>query len=432
MRTHVSVTQRKDRCPEDTHGAGQIGAVLVVDDDAFQLELIAGQLADIGWLHVIRATSGAQALASFGEHGTSIVAIISDLSMPDMDGLVLMRHLSRCRFGGGIILLSGVQADILGSAGELAQAHRLHILGCLHKPCDPRQLQQLLVGLHAPEVVVVTTHDASLLSTERLQAALAAGEFVPWYQPKVALQSGKTVGVEALARWPQADSSLISPGVFVPAMEAAGLADALFFAMARQVASDMEQWRSMGIHVKASINLSMETAHNLAMPEQLGQIVYAAGVCPEDVVIEVTESRLMVNRAVTLESLTRLSLMGFTLSIDDFGTGFSSLMQLIDLPFRELKIDGSFVQRASHEPKAQTAVVLSSLLGKALKMDVVAEGVETAEQLEFLRSNGCAMVQGFYVARPMPCTACTDWICHEKSRAVKPTGCLDWPRQSPC
>jgi EAL domain-containing protein (putative c-di-GMP-specific phosphodiesterase class I) len=115
------------------------------------------------------------------------------------------------------------------------------------------------------------------------------------------------------------------------------------------------------------------------MPEQLGQIVEAAGLCPEDWVIEVTESRLMVNRAVTLESLTRLSLMGMT-----------------------------------------------------LKMDVVAEGVETAEQLEFLRNSGCALVQGFFVARPMPFTACTDWISLEKGRAVKPAGFLDLPRRSPC
>jgi len=410
----------------------KIRKILLVDDDDFQLKLIAGQLADIGWLHVICASSGAQALARFDEHGASIVAIISDLSMPDMDGLVLMRHLNQCGFVGGILLLSGVQADILSSAGELAQAHGLNILGCLHKPCNPDQLQQLLESLRAPAVASDTPQDPLLLSPERLQSALASGEFMPWYQPKVAIQSGATLGVEALARWPQANGSFISPGVFVPAMEAAGLADALFFAMAGQVASDMAQWRLQGIHIKAAINLSMETAHNLAMPEQLRHIVDSAGLFPEDFVIEVTESRLMVNRAVTLESLTRLSLMGFTLSIDDFGTGFSSLMQLIDLPFKELKIDGSFVQRAGHEPKAQTAVGLSIMLGKTLKIDVVAEGVETAEQLEFLRNSGCTMVQGFFVARPMPFTACTDWINLEKGWVVKPTGFMDLPQISPC
>jgi EAL domain-containing protein (putative c-di-GMP-specific phosphodiesterase class I) len=146
------------------------------------------------------------------------------------------------------------------------------------------------------------------------------------------------------------------------------------------------------------------------MPTMLGRIVAAADLKPSDFVIEVTESQLIVNRTVTMESLTRLSLMGFSLSIDDFGTGYSSLMQLIDLPFKELKIDGSFVQRASHEPKAQTAVCLSLLLGMTLKMAVVAEGVETPEQLAFVRASGGTIVQGFYLARPMPFADCTRWL----------------------
>jgi EAL domain-containing protein (putative c-di-GMP-specific phosphodiesterase class I)/ActR/RegA family two-component response regulator len=384
--------------------------ILLVDDDDFQLELMAGQVADIGWHQVIRATSGAQALARFDELGVKIVAIIIDLSMPDMDGLVLMRHLTQCGFAGGIILVSGMQDDILRSAGGLAQAHGLNILGCLRKPCDRNQLQLMLESLRPPGVGVDPAKGAMTLSTERLVTALAAGEFLPWYQPKVAIQNGVVVGVEALARWPQADGSLIGPGVFVPAMEAAGLADDLFFAIARHVAADLALWRTQGIGIKVAINLSMETALNLNMPEHLGHIVESAGLSPEDFVIEVTESRLMMDRAVTMESLTRLSLMGFTLSIDDFGTGYSSLMQLIDLPFKELKIDGSFVQRSSLEHKAQTAVCLSMILGHTLKMAVVAEGVETAEQLAFVRDSGGTVVQGYHLARPMPFAACTDWL----------------------
>jgi CheY-like chemotaxis protein len=281
--------------------------ILLVDDDDFQLELIAAQLADIGWHHVLCANSGTQALACFDEHGSKIVAIIIDLSMPDMDGLVLMRHLTQCGFGGGIILVSGLPVDILSSAGGLAQAHGLNILGCLRKPCEPLQLQQFLESLLAPMAGVDNQQDAFKLE---------------------------------------------------PA------------------------------HLEAAINLSMETALNLDMPERLLCIVAEAGLSPDDFVIEVTESRLMVDRAVAMESLTRLSLMGFTLSIDDFGTGYSSLMQLIDLPFKELKIDGSFVQRASHEHKAQTAVCLSVILGLTLKMEGVAEGVETAEQLAFVQDSG--------------------------------------------
>jgi len=133
-------------------------------------------------------------------------------------------------------------------------------------------------------------------------------------------------------------------------------------------------------------------------------------LCPADFVIEVTESQLMFDRAMAMESLTRLSLMGFALSIDDFGTGYSSLVQLIDLPFSELKIDGSFVRRAGHEKKAQSVLKIAILLGQSLGLQVTAEGVETAEQLDFVRSSGGHVVQGYYFAKPMPKAACTPWL----------------------
>jgi len=384
--------------------------ILLVDDHDFQLELLAGQLADIGWPHVLCATSAAQALALFETHGHSIAAIISDLSMPDMDGLALMRHLFAAGFKGSIILVSGLQDDILASASGLAQAHGLDILGSLHKPCDPVQLRQLLARLQVPGAPAKQAQICPAFNAQRLEAALTGGELLPWYQPKVDITKGITIGVEALARWPQADGSWIYPDVFVPAMETAGLAGALFLVMARQVAHDLAQWRRQGWQLKAALNLSMDTALDLAMPAQLLQVVAEAGLQPTDFVIEVTESQLMIDRSLAMESLTRLSLLGFMLSIDDFGTGYSSLVQLMDLPFGELKIDGSFVRRASHEHKAQVVLQMALFLGQSLGLQVTAEGVETAEQLDFVRSHGGQVVQGYYFAKPMPQAACTAWL----------------------
>jgi len=121
-------------------------AILVVDDDDFQLDLMASQLANLGFADVLLAADGQQALAQFDLHRTRVKLIISDLSMPDMDGLVMMRHLASRGFGGGVILLSGMHDDILSRAGGLAQAHGLRILGCLNKPCDPQQLNQMLLS----------------------------------------------------------------------------------------------------------------------------------------------------------------------------------------------------------------------------------------------------------------------------------------------
>ncbi len=383
--------------------------ILVVDDDEFQRDLIGLQLSNLGWNQVLLAANGSEALDQLDVHQQHICLIITDLMMPDMDGLVMMRHLAQRGFAGSMILLSGMQDEILSSAAGLASAHRLNVVGSLGKPCDPEQLRQLLGKLQSPS----SSHQSGLeqaLEPGRLNAAMAAGEFISWYQPKINLLNGKPVGTEALARWPQADGSMISPAVFVPALEAAGLADELFFTMAHQVTRAMAAWQAQGIFIKTAINMSMDTALNLTVPERLDDIVRGAGLSPSDFVIEVTESRLMVERSLAMESLTRLSLMGFALSIDDFGTGYSSLVQLIDLPFHELKIDGSFVQRSSTELKAQSVLCIAILLGINLDMEVVAEGVETLEQLEFLRNSGGTIVQGFYFARPMPLTTCTAWL----------------------
>ncbi|MCF8157462.1 MAG: EAL domain-containing response regulator, partial [Rhodoferax sp.] len=376
--------------------------ILLVDDDELQLTLLGMQLANLGYTDVILARGGDEALAQFERHGTEINLIISDLSMPGMDGLVLMRHLAQRGFAASFILLSGATDEILSSAAGLAQAHHLDLLGVLSKPCAPERLRELLAARQPRSAGLSAQRIEEALTLMRLAQALTAGEFIPWYQPKVDIHTGKAVSAEALARWPVESGGMIGPAHFVPAIEAAGLSDQLFFAMANAVLADLAQWRSQGILIKVAINMSMDTALNLTMPQQLFDLVQAAGLQPADLIIEVTESKLMVERSLAMETLTRLSLMGFLLSIDDFGTGYSSLAQLVDLPFKELKIDSSFVQRANAERKAEAILRISVTIGLTLGMGVVAEGVETAEQMEFLRSCGGTVVQGYHLARPMP------------------------------
>ena len=388
---------------------GSKAAILVVDDDEFQRELIGLQLRGLGWNDLLFADCGEAALAQYDAHRSRVQVIISDLSMPDMDGLILMRHLAQRNIEAAIMLVSGVSEEILNSAAGLASAHGLQLLGVLPKPSSSEHLRTLLDKLQANAQRRQVVH-GMVLTAERLRSALQTREIVPWYQPKVDAHSGRAVGVEALARWVLPDGSRIGPGEFVPLMEECGLADALFISMVEQVTADVVRWQAAGTRLKASVNLSMDCALNLDLPEQLLRLVLGSGLQPGDFVIEVTESRLMVQRSLAMESLTRLSLMGFHLSIDDFGTGYSSLVQLVDLPFKELKIDGSFVQRAGQELKARTILRIATSLGLNLGMGVVAEGVETSEQLQLVRDCGCESVQGYFFARPMPFVTCSQWF----------------------
>jgi len=236
--------------------------ILVVDDDEFQRDVIGAQLAGLGWTDVLFASSGTQALGVFADQGSGIGLLISDLSMPDMDGLVLMRHLVEQQFSAPIVLLSGMHDEILTSAATLAEAHGMDILGVLSKPCSAQALAGVLDRLKDHADFGTRKARTEDLSPARLAQALSQNAFVPWYQPKVDIRTGQAIGVEALARWTPAGGPPISPGRFIPALEAAGLVDDLFFAIARQAASDLAHWQRKGLQLKMAINLSMNTAHN--------------------------------------------------------------------------------------------------------------------------------------------------------------------------
>lgn len=392
-----------------------VNMIMVVDDDEFQLSLMNEQLLALGWTDVLLAASGEAALRQLDQFGPDIAVIISDLSMPGMDGLVLMRHLAQRGVTASFILLSSATDEILSSAAGLAQAHQFDLLGVIHKPCTAAQLRDLLNKRQPRSSGLPPKCVEMALTVQRLQQALDNDEFVPWYQPKVDLDLNKTTSVEALARWPLESGGMIGPALFVPAIEAAALSDTLFFSMAGQVLCDLAKWRTQGLSLKAAINMSMDTAMNLEMPERLLALIEAQALEPQDLIIEVTESGLMTERTLAMETLTRLSLMGFVLSIDDFGTGYSSLVQLVDLPFKELKIDAGFVQRAATEKKAEAVLRIAFAIGHSLGISVISEGVETPAQMDFLRACGGNVVQGYLLARPMSYDTCTEWLLRERA-----------------
>jgi EAL domain-containing protein (putative c-di-GMP-specific phosphodiesterase class I) len=248
------------------------------------------------------------------------------------------------------------------------------------------------------------------VSADEIRNAIPHREFVNYYQPQVELSTGAVIGVESLIRWQRGDQGIVGPGHFIGVAESSGLIDEITRYVMIEAVTQRRAWQDMGLKLAVSVNVSMDDLAHLDFPEFLTFETARAGVAPSEVVLEVTESRLMKDPMAVLDVLTRLRLKRFRLSIDDFGTGYSSLAQLRDIAFDELKVDLSFVHGACHDPKMQAIVEGSRRMANQLGMTIVAEGVEDRDDWDFVRRAHCDVAQGYFIAKPMTPLDLPSWI----------------------
>ncbi|MGN0649381.1 MAG: EAL domain-containing protein [Oscillospiraceae bacterium] len=238
---------------------------------------------------------------------------------------------------------------------------------------------------------------------EHMLEALDNDEFKVFYQPKVSVETGRVVGAEALVRWIRPDGEMIPPGKFVPLFEENGFIADMDFAIYRRAIADIKRWMRCGYDVPLiSLNVSRHHLKDDSFPKKLNSLVDALGVPHEKIELEITESMLAENLNTLVEIMKELKSTGFRISVDDFGSGYSSLNLITLLPFDTLKIDGGFFLRNKLTEKNKTVISSVVKLAKSLNLETVSEGVETDEQVEFLRELGCDMIQGYYFYRPMP------------------------------
>ena len=329
--------------------------------------------------------------------------------MPEMDGVEFVRKLVEHRYAGSLILVSGEDERVLKTAEKLVKAHGITVLGHLKKPVTPGGLSKLM-ETWAPPLTGQPRAGKKGYGADELRAAIANGELVNFYQPKVAVGTGKIVGAETLVRWRHSKDGLVFPDQFIGVAEANGLIDDLTQVVLTEALAQAKVWQEAQLDLRVAINVSMDNLSSLDFVEFIGRTTAEAGVPPQKVVLEITESRLMGDLRNSLEVLTRLRLKRFHLSIDDFGTGHSSLAQLRDIPFDELKIDQSFVHGAWKDETVRAMYDASLGLANQLDMEVVAEGVEDQEDWDFLHQTGCHLAQGYFIARPMPASDLPGWM----------------------
>ncbi|MFH1495061.1 MAG: EAL domain-containing protein [Pseudomonadota bacterium] len=236
-----------------------------------------------------------------------------------------------------------------------------------------------------------------------LRHAIERKEFLLYYQPQINLRSGEIIGMEALLRWQHPERGLVSPAEFIPVLEETGLIVQVGEWVLRTACAQSRAWQSAGLPaVRVAVNLSAHQFRQADLTEMVCMALQDSGLVPEQLELEVTESVMIQDLQATLTTLHQLHANGIQISIDDFGTGYSSLSYLKRLPISKIKIDQSFVRDICNDPDDAAIANAVISLGHSLNLLVIAEGVETLEQQEFLCAQGCDEMQGYYFSRPLP------------------------------
>jgi diguanylate cyclase (GGDEF)-like protein/PAS domain S-box-containing protein len=262
-----------------------------------------------------------------------------------------------------------------------------------------------------------------------LREALARGEFVLHYQPEIELATGRIAGLEALIRWQHPARGLVAPDQFIPLAEATGLIVPISAWVVRTAAAQMKQWRDQGLLADAAVwvNLSNRDLQNRGLAEAIEGMIREVGLDPRALAVEITETWIMANPESAAGNIRHLQTLGIEVGIDDFGTGYSSLAALKHLAVCELKIDQSFVAGLPEDTAGCAIARAVIALSQALGIKVVAEGVETQTQADFLQREGCRIAQGYLFSRPLPAAEFEAYVRDRTAAAPDPRAGADGP-----
>lgn len=377
--------------------------VLVVEDDNFQRQMIMKMLQSIPSVQSIKESDNGRCALEIirTQKENPIDIVICDLNMPKMDGLEFLRHLGEERHSISIIIVSALSSRLVQSAGRMTRMYGVKLLGTVEKPLYPAKLKELFIQYERSENKWYPHGDSISFSLDEIMHGVRAKQFEPVLQPKVNMQTGRLVGAEALARWNHPEFGLISPYAFIPVLEQNNLIDELTFLILEKAALVCRSLHDAGHKIKISVNLSLASLDDITLADKITKVVKESGVDPRHIILEITETAAMSGVAYSLENLTRLCMNGFELSIDDYGTGYSSLQQLTRIAFSELKIDQWFIQDLIANEAARVVVKSSIDMARELGVKSVAEGVETRQDWDMLKSMGCDAVQGYFISKPL-------------------------------
>lgn len=370
-----------------------VNRLLIVDDEPGIVDLIAAIARRLDY-----------AVASTGDPAEFLdlvepfqpTLIVLDLDLPEIDGLELLRRLAFAECKAPVLLLSGLDDRVLATAYEVGTSRGLSMCGMLKKPVLVEELRNKLTAAMNADLK---------LTLADLRRGIEAGEMVPYFQPKASLVDKRywiMDGVEALARWQHPRLGLVMPDEFIPLAERGGLIRDLTHAVLVQALEQVRRWNEEGLRLHCAVNLPPSLVTDLDLPDRVAALLAEHALDGSQLSLELTETATMQDPTTTMDILTRLRVKRVGLSIDDFGTGFSSLTRLYQMPFNEMKIDKSLVANVPRSREANTIVGSLIELGHNLGLTICAEGVENRAALDLLAIMGCDRCQGYFLSRAVP------------------------------
>jgi EAL domain-containing protein (putative c-di-GMP-specific phosphodiesterase class I)/ActR/RegA family two-component response regulator len=371
--------------------------ILIVEDHPFQHMYLQHLFGELGKFNLEAAGDGKEALERLQQHDFDLV--LTDLLMPGMDGIQFIQGLSSLRCKPVLAIMSAASKRMLMAASLVAKNLSVEVIGLISKPVTSAALLSLTERLKGKDrtasQVIPTTQ---VFDRHSIIQAISNGQFQAWFQPKKSLVNGRIVAAEALVRWMHPEQGVMLPGSFLPAFKMFGLEEHLLWLVLKQAIYAQAQWRLQGYDIPVSINLPTHLLNSHDLADRLLEFVLQHQGIPERICFELMECSTPEDISNFYAGACRLRIKGFSLSQDDFGKGYSSYMNLISTPFTELKIDRALVQ-GCHENESMILALTSIVaLGRKLGLTVVAEGVETPQELALLRKIDCTQVQGFLIS----------------------------------
>ena len=374
-------------------------SILIVEDHPFQRMYLQNLLSKLGNFYLECAQDGVEALACLQRRNFDLV--LTDLLMPGMDGVQFIQRLAALRSKPALAIMSAASRRMLMAASLVARNLEVNVIGLISKPVQASALRHLIGQLMAlrdstPNLPVTDIDRESLLH------GLDSAEIQAWFQPKKALSNGRIVAAEALARWIHPEHGVLLPGVFLPALNAFNLEERLLWHMLEQGINAQAKWAKAGYDIPMSINLPTHLLNSDDLPDRILEFVLRHNGVPGKILFELMECSTPHQISNFYAGACRLRIKGFGLSQDDFGKGYSSYINLVSTPFTELKIDRALVSGCNDNEELAQALASIVGLGRQLGLTVVAQGVETAQELAFLRKIKCTQVQGFLISQAVP------------------------------